>query len=108
MSQGDRIDKQDSEGQDLNIQLANKNLQRLLDLELAVSLSFGQTTMLLKDVLRLGPGSIIELDHTIGEPVSVVVNNKVIARGEVVVVDGNYGVRITEIQSAAERIRSLA
>lgn len=84
-----------------------RNLERIMDIELPVTLNFGHTQMLLKDVLQFSPGSVIQLDRTVDEPVSLMVNNKVIARGEVVIVDGNYGIRITEIESTAERIRSL-
>jgi len=84
-----------------------RNLERILDIELPVVLNFGQTQMLLKDVLQFSAGSIIQLDRTVDEPVYLMVNNKVIALGDVVIVDGNYGIRITEIESTAARIRSL-
>ena len=79
----------------------------LLDVELPVSISFGRTQLLLKDVIKLTTGSIVELNRSITEPVEVIVNNCVIARGEVVVLDGNYGVRIHQIISRQERLRSL-
>lgn len=85
----------------------NWNIDLLLDVELPVRVSFGQTEMQLRDVFKLGAGSIIELDKSVNDPVAVIVNNKTIARGEVVMVDGNYGVRILEVDSTAERIRSL-
>ena len=85
----------------------NWNINLLLDVELPVRVSFGQTEMQLRDVFKLGAGSIIELDKSVNDPVSVIVNNKPIARGEVVMVDGNYGVRILEVESTADRIRSL-
>ena len=62
-----------------------------------MSVSFGRTQLPLKDVIKLTTGSIVELNRTIAEPVEIIVNNCVIARGEVVVVDGNYGVRINQI-----------
>ncbi|MBN2244022.1 MAG: flagellar motor switch protein FliN [Acidobacteria bacterium] len=83
------------------------NIDLLLDLELPVRVSFGQTEMLLRDVIKLGTGSIIELNKSVNDPVTVIVNNKPIAKGEVVMVDGNYGVRILDVQSTADRIRSL-
>lgn len=86
----------------------NPNLDLIMDVRLPLTVRFGQTRMVLKDVLKLGTGSIIELDKNETEPVEVMVNEKILARGEVVVVDGNYGVRILEIESPASRIRSLS
>ena len=86
----------------------NWNIDMLLDVELPVSVSFGHSEMSLKDVLKLGAGSVIELDKSVNDPVMVIVNHKPIAKGEVVMVDGNYGVRILEVDSTADRIRSLA
>ena len=71
---------------------APKNFDLLLDVEMPVTVSFGRAHMPLKDVLKLTTGSILELDRTISEPVEVIVNNCAIARGEVVVVEGNFGV----------------
>ena len=79
----------------------------LLDVELPVSVSFGKTELLLKDVLKLTTGSIVELNRGVNEPVEVLVNHCLIARGEVVVVEGNYGVRIQQIVSRADRLRSV-
>lgn len=79
----------------------------LLDVELPVSVSFGRAHLPIKDVLKLASGSIVELNRAVAEPVEVIVNNCVIARGEVVVVEGNYGVRITQIISRRERLRTL-
>jgi flagellar motor switch protein FliN/FliY len=79
----------------------------LLDVELPVSVSFGRAQLPLKEVIKLTTGSIVELNRTIGEPVEVIVNNCVIARGEVVVVDGNFGVRIQQVISRKERLRTL-
>jgi flagellar motor switch protein FliN/FliY len=84
-----------------------RTLDLLLELELPVSVSFGRAQLALKDVLKLTSGSIVELSRTISEPVEVIVNNFVIARGEVVVVEGNYGVRIQEIISREKRLRTL-
>jgi flagellar motor switch protein FliN len=79
----------------------------LLDVELPVSVSFGRTQLPLKDVIKLTTGSIVELNRTVSEPVEIIVNNCVIARGEVVVIDGNYGVRINQIIPRQERLRTL-
>jgi flagellar motor switch protein FliN/FliY len=72
-----------------------------------VSVSFGRAHLPVKEVLKLTSGSIVELNRGISEPVEVIVNNCVIARGEVVVIEGNYGVRILEIVSRTERLRTL-
>jgi flagellar motor switch protein FliN len=85
----------------------NWNIDILLDVELPVSVSFGHSEMQLKDVMKLGAGSVIELDKSVNDPVTIIVNHKPIAKGEVVMVEGNYGVRILEVESKAERIRSL-
>ena len=79
----------------------------LLDVELPVSVSFGRAQLMLKDVLKLTTGSIVELNRSLSEPVEVIVNNCVIARGEVVVVEGNYGIRIKQVVSRQERLRTL-
>lgn len=84
-----------------------KTFDLLLDVELPVKVSFGRAQVALKDVLKLTTGSIVELNRAIVEPVDVVVNNCVIARGEVVVVEGNFGVRIQHVVSRGERLRSM-
>ncbi|MCC6263529.1 MAG: flagellar motor switch protein FliN [Bryobacterales bacterium] len=75
------------------------DLHRVLDLELPIRVSFGKAKVALKDVLKLSTGSIVELDRSIHDPVEIIVNDRVIGRGEVVVTEGNYGVRIQEIVS---------
>jgi len=79
----------------------------LLDVELPVSVSFGRAQLPLKDVIKLTTGSIVELNRAVSEPVDVIVNNCVIARGEVVVVEGNFGIRIRQVISRHERLRTL-
>jgi len=79
----------------------------LMDVELPVSVSFGKTEIPMKDVLKLTTGSIVELNRGVNEPVEVLVNHCLIARGEVVVVEGNYGVRIQQIISRADRMRTV-
>ncbi len=79
----------------------------ILDVELPVSISFGKTELLMKDVLKLTTGSIVELNRGVNDPVEVMVNHCLIARGEVVVVEGNYGVRIQQIASRLDRMRSM-
>jgi flagellar motor switch protein FliN/FliY len=84
-----------------------RTMDLLLDVELPISISFGRTHIPLKDVLKLTTGSIVELNRGISEPVEVLVNHSLIARGEVVVIDGNYGVKIQQIASTEDRLRSL-
>ncbi len=79
-------------------------LELVLEVELPVSVSFGRAELPLRDVLKLTTGSIVELNRGLNDPVEVIVNNCVIARGEVVVIDGNYGVRIQEIVSRDKRM----
>lgn len=81
------------------------SIEVLYDVELPVSISFGRARLPLKEVLKLTSGSIVELNRAISEPVDVVVNNRVIARGEVVVVEGNYGVRILDIGNSRDQLK---
>jgi flagellar motor switch protein FliN len=82
-------------------------LELLMDVELDVTLRFGERQMVLHDILDLSAGSVVELNQYVQDPVELMVGKKVIARGEVVVVDGSYGLRVTEIVSPMERIESL-
>jgi flagellar motor switch protein FliN/FliY len=83
------------------------DISLLLDIEMTMTVELGRTTRLVKDILGLGEGSIIELDKLAGEPVDLLVNGKLIARGEVVVIDENFGVRVTDIVSQDERFKSI-
>ncbi len=85
----------------------SRTLELLMDVDLPISISFGKAQMPMKDVLKLTTGSIVELNRAVNDQVEVLVNQCLIARGEVVVVDGNYGVRIQEIASRQDRLRSL-
>jgi flagellar motor switch protein FliN len=76
-------------------------LALLLDVELTMTLRFGGRRMLLREILELGPGAVVELDRKLQEPVDMLLDGRLVARGEVVVMDGNYGVRVTEILPAA-------
>ena len=87
--------------------LERERLELLLDVRLDVSIELGRTKMLVRDILELGPGSVVELDKMSGETVDLMINNKKMAEGEVVVVDENFGVRITHLVSMEERIRML-
>jgi flagellar motor switch protein FliN/FliY len=83
----------------------SRTFELLLDVELPVSVSFGRATLRISDAMNLVSGSLIELDRALTDPVELLVNNSIIARGEVVVVEGNYGVRLTEIVSHLERLQ---
>lgn len=85
----------------------DNNLNLLMDIPLKVTVELGRTQKQIKDILELSQGSIIELDKLAGEPVDILVNNKLIAKGEVVVIDENFGVRVTDIVSQWDRIQKL-
>ena len=85
----------------------HSNIDLILDIELPVNVLLGETELTIHDVLQLCPGSIIELNRSVEEPVDVIVNNKLVAKGEVVVLDSYFALKITEIQSHIERIKSL-
>ncbi|MGG2972612.1 flagellar motor switch phosphatase FliY [Geobacillus stearothermophilus] len=84
-----------------------RNLELLFDVPLQVTVELGRTKRSVQEILQLSTGSIIELDKLAGEPVDVFVNNKLIAKGEVVVIDENFGVRITDIVSQSDRLKRL-
>ena len=85
-----------------------KSLDLILDIPLTVSVELGRSKMLINDLLQLGQGSVIELTKLVGEPLEVLVNQKLVARGEVVVVNEKFGVRLTDIVSPMERVQSMA
>ena len=84
------------------------SIDLLFDVQLHLSVELGRTSIPVREILQLGPGSIVELDKLAGEPVDILVNGKLIARGEVVVVDENFGVRVTEIASQTEALSQAA
>ena len=84
-----------------------KNLDLILDIPLTVTVELGRSKMLINDLLQLSQGSVIELTKLVGEPLEVLVNQKLVARGEVVVVNEKFGVRLTDIVSPMERVQSL-
>ncbi|MGB4781786.1 flagellar motor switch protein FliN [Candidatus Methylomirabilis sp.] len=86
---------------------SSNGIDILLDVNLQVSVELGRTRLQIRDVLQLGPGSIVELDKQAGEAVDILVNDKPIARGEVIIIDENFGVRLTSITSVADRIKNL-
>jgi flagellar motor switch protein FliN/FliY len=87
---------------------APKNIDFILDIPMQVTVQVGSTKMIIRELLQLGQGSVIELEKLAGEPMEVLVNNKLVARGEVVVVNEKFGVRLTDVISAAERVQQLA
>ena len=82
-------------------------LELLYDLQLPVSIELGRTNMLIRDILRLGRGSVIEFDKLVSEPVDVLINGKKVAEGEVVVIDKHFGIRITTLVDPTDRLRGL-
>lgn len=112
---------QDQDTQDAITQLADQfktgdealnklkvqNLDFILDIPLNVSVELGRSKVVIKDLLQLGQGSVMELDKLAGEPLEVLVNGKLVARGEVVVVNEKFGIRLTDIISPLERIETL-
>ena len=79
----------------------------ILDIDLPIVVRFGHTEMPLRALTRLGPGSVIDLGRTPDDPAEVMVSDRVVARGEVVIVGGNYGIRILDVVSPSERMRSM-
>jgi len=82
----------------------HSNIDLLLDVPLPVSVELGRTTMAIRDILDLGAGSVVEVNRVAGEPVDILVNGRLVARGEVVVIDENFGVRILDMVSPEERL----
>ncbi len=87
--------------------MENSNLSFILDIPLEVSVELGRSRILISELLQLGQGSVIELSKLAGEPLEILVNQKLVARGEVVVVNEKFGVRLTDIISPAERVKQL-
>jgi flagellar motor switch protein FliN len=86
---------------------STRRLDMLLDVPLEVNVELGRTRMTIHDLLQLGPGSVIELDKVAGEALDILVNGRLVARGEAVVVNDKFGIRITDIVSPQERIQRL-
>ncbi len=85
----------------------DRNLDLILDIPLRVTVELGRTKMVVSDLLNLGQGSVIELSKLAGEPMEILVNDKLVARGEAVVVNEKFGVRLTDIISPTERVEQL-
>jgi flagellar motor switch protein FliN len=93
-----------TEGVDLS---QPRNIDMLMDVEMEIYVELGKKTMLVKDILKLGKGSVVELEKAAGEPLGIFINGRKLAEGEVVVVDDHFGIRITQLAGTKERIKSL-
>lgn len=105
--QVDQIADQIKAGDDALNKMKVQNLDFILDIPLKVTVELGRTTVIIKDLLQLGQGSVLELDKLAGEPLEILVNGKLVAKGEVVVVNEKFGIRLTDIISPVERIETL-
>jgi flagellar motor switch protein FliN/FliY len=88
-------------------QTSRQNIDLLMDVELRLTAELGQTRLTIREILELGAGSIVELNRLAGEPVDITVNNTLIAKGEVVVVDEKFGIRVLDVVSPSKRVASL-
>jgi flagellar motor switch protein FliN/FliY len=105
---GDEVGPEDLDGVVCEEEKVDANkLGLILDIPLTVTVELGRSKMLINDLLQLGEGSVIELTKLVGEPLEVLINSKLVARGEVVVVNEKFGVRLTTIVAPTERVRSL-
>jgi flagellar motor switch protein FliN/FliY len=86
---------------------AANNLEFILDIPMQVTVQVGSARMQIREILQLGQGSVIELEKLAGEPLEVLVNNKLVAKGEVVVVNDKFGIRLTDVISPAQRVQQL-
>jgi flagellar motor switch protein FliN len=106
----DAAGEQNTESTEANGQSVEEKMKKLdliLDIPLKVSVELGRTRLMVNDLLQLGQGSVIELSKLAGDPLEVLVNDKLVARGEVVVVNEKFGIRLTDIVSPLERIEKL-
>jgi flagellar motor switch protein FliN/FliY len=101
------LEMQEIEEQGKQVQGASKDINFILDIPLEVTVVIGRTKILVQELLQLGQGSVVALEKLAGEPMEVYVNDRLIGRGEVVVVNERFGVRLTDIISPAERVRQL-
>ncbi|GAB6144596.1 flagellar motor switch protein FliN [Desulfocicer niacini] len=109
MVQEKNTENSSGDKENMDEQPRGKNdLDLILDIPLELSVELGRTKMLVNNLLQLGQGSIIDLNKPAGETLDICVNGKLVARGEVVVVDEKYGIRVTDIASPLERVKSLS
>jgi len=90
-----------------DVELDRKNLDFILDIPLQVTVELGRTKLLVKDILQLNQGAVVELTKLAGEPLDIFVNSKLVARGEAVVVNEKFGVRLVDIVSPNERVEKI-
>jgi len=102
-----KFTEMDSEPDTDSYQGIDPKLELLYDLQLPVSIELGKTNMLIRNILKLGRGSVIEFDKLVSEPVDVLINGKKVAEGEVVVIDKHFGIRITTLVDPSDRLRTL-
>lgn len=107
VSQPELQQLQEGGGDPQNITIEDANLDVILDIPVTISMEVGKTKISIRNLLKLNQGSVVELDRLAGEPLDVLVNGTLIAHGEVVVVNEKYGIRLTDVISAAERIQKL-
>lgn len=100
-------DSETAEAQGQQMSLQDVGLGLLYDIELNATLQFGSREMPLREVLELGPGDVVELDRHVSEPVDLVVGDRIVARGEVMVASGNFALRITEVATPQLRLESI-
>jgi flagellar motor switch protein FliN/FliY len=104
----EKVDQHEFEDlQEESRETVGRDVEFLLDIPVEITVRLGITKMLIKDLLQLGKGSVVELDKLAGEPMEILANNRLIARGEVVVVNEKFGVRLTDIISPSERLTQL-
>ncbi len=101
------LDVQEFQGETQPPQVAQRDINFILDVPLELSVLIGRTKILVQELLQLGQGSVIALEKLAGEPMEVYVNDRLIGRGEVVVVNEKFGIRLTDIISPTERVRHL-
>lgn len=104
---GDVQEPEFNDLKDENTMTTPRGMEFLLDIPVELAVQLGRSRMLIKELLQLGQGSVVELEKLAGEPMEILANNKLIARGEVVVVNEKFGVRLTDIISTTERISQL-
>ena len=106
--ENENTESEESVDESVEQEHGERELDFILDIPLELSVELGKTKMLVNDLLQLGQGSIIELNKLAGEPLEVYINRKLIARGEVVVVNEKFGVRLTDVITPIDRVKSLA
>lgn len=106
LESGESMEPMDN-GSGLDLDQDARDLDFILDIPLELTVELGKTKMLVNDLLQLGQGSIVELNKLAGEPLEICINKKLVARGEAVVVNEKFGVRLTDIVSPIERVKSL-